>query len=457
MMNNNSKKASNYNEYNFDGLVGPTHNYAGLALGNIASSKNKDAESNPKTAALQGLSKMKHLFDLGLKQGVLPPQPRPDLEFLKTIGFIGKTEKLLKQALDYSPKLFSASYSASAMWTANAATIAPSPDTQDNIVHITPANLAYNLHRTIEADVSYNVLKKIFEDEKYFTVHKYLQQSNVFGDEGAANHTRLCSDYGSKGVGLFVYGQEYYNKQALRPKNFPARQTLEASQAVARQHNLDDKKVMFLQQNPEAIDAGCFHNDVCAVGNQNILLCHEIAFVDQENNLNKLRKICEVNKISLNVYTIAKNDLSVEDMVSSYLFNSQLIVIDGKTTLVSPKECYTNENAHKVISSMVADQNNLINQVIYVDCRQSMRNGGGPACLRLRVVLSDEEVQAINSNNILTLDLYHKLEKWINKHYRDKLVLKDLLDPKLVDESYTALDELTKILELGSVYKFQQI
>lgn len=44
-------------ELNMDGLVGPTHNYAGLAPGNIASLNYASVASNPQAAALQGLKK----------------------------------------------------------------------------------------------------------------------------------------------------------------------------------------------------------------------------------------------------------------------------------------------------------------------------------------------------------------------------------------------------------------
>ena len=48
-------------EFNFDGLVGPSHNYAGLSFGNVASFSNVKSASNPKQAALQGLAKMRAL------------------------------------------------------------------------------------------------------------------------------------------------------------------------------------------------------------------------------------------------------------------------------------------------------------------------------------------------------------------------------------------------------------
>lgn len=450
-----------YLEYNFDGLVGPTHNYSGLAVGNIASSKNVHSESKPKSAALQGLAKMRRLYDLGIPQAVLPPQPRPDLRFLRNLGFTGSNEKILNDALKQAPRLFAAAYSASSMWTANAATVSPSLDTSDGLLHLTPANLAYNIHRTIEADTTYHILKTIFNNDKYFKVHRYLPHAHELGDEGAANHTRFYQSNSAPGIALFVYGQEYYNKERIRPHIFPARQTLEASQSVARQHGLDVNQTVFLQQNPAAIDAGVFHNDVCAVGNQNILLCHDLAYVNQQQQLKILEDICTNNNINLNIITVSHQDLPIEDMVKTYLFNSQLVTISkpGNGTemiLITPQECAENSKAVSVLENIINSNNNPINQVEFIDCRQSMRNGGGPACLRLRILMSQKQVSALNGNVILNEQLFNALETWINKHYRDVLTFSDLLDPKLVEESYQALDELSGLLSLGSIYYFQQ-
>lgn len=440
-------------EYNFDGLVGPTHNYAGLSIGNVASTSNVNTTSNPRAAALQGLAKMKLLSDHGVPQAILPPQIRPDLGFLRALGFQGATERILQQAYKYAPRLFAASYSASSMWTANAATVTPSKDSLNGKLHLTPANLASNIHRSIEAEGSYTVLSKIFSEQKYFTVHQYLPQSQELGDEGAANHTRFCNKYSDNGINLFVYGQEYYNKNSIKPKIYPARQTLEASSAIARLHGLNPDTTLFLQQDPEIIDQGVFHNDVCAVGNADFLFCYERSFLDQKNNLNKLQNICNTNGINLKIYEVATKDLSPHDMVKSYLFNSQIVITKSgshkpQITLIAPTECEEYKSANLVINNLI--EQSYINNVIYIDCKQSMRNGGGPACLRLRVVLSPDEVAAIkkSANVILTEGLYEQLVAWVKKYYRENIALSDLLDPTLADESYTALDRLYEILNL---------
>ncbi|MDP4547322.1 N-succinylarginine dihydrolase [Marinobacter sp. MDS2] len=440
-------------EANFDGLVGPTHNYAGLSWGNVASKSNVNAESNPKQAALQGLAKMKALADRGYMQGVLPPHERPHLPTLRALGFEGSDTQILGAAAKQAPAILAAVSSASTMWTANAATVSPSADTADHRVHFTPANLSAKFHRSIEHAVTGRALKAIFRDEQYFAHHPALPSVGHFGDEGAANHTRLCGHYGEPGVELFVYGQEAFNQQAPAPVMYPARQTLEASQAVARLHGLADANRVFAQQNPAAIDAGVFHNDVIAVGNGNCLFYHELAFLNEERVLAEIRE--RLLGAELEAIKVTPQQVPLEDAVSSYLFNSQLLNSPDGMLLVVPGECREVASVSRYLDELVASDG-PITSVEVMDVKQSMRNGGGPACLRLRVVLNDEERHAINQGVVLTDELYARLTTWVETHYRDRLVQQDLADPKLLNEVRQALDELTGILQLGSIYDFQR-
>jgi succinylarginine dihydrolase len=91
------------------------------------------------------------------------------------------------------------------------------------------------------------------------------------------------------------------------------------------------------------------------------------------------------------------------------------------------------------------------------DLKQSMQNGGGPACLRLRVALNQTELAAVNPAVVMTNELYATLNTWVDKYYRDRLVDADLADPQLLNECRMALDQLTQILKLGSVYPFQLV
>jgi len=439
-------------EANFDGLVGPTHNYAGLSWGNVASKSNVNAVSNPKEAALQGLAKMKKLADRGYVQAVLPPHERPHTPTLRALGFAGSDRQVLEQAAQADPAILAAVSSASAMWTANAATVSPSADTADHRVHFTPANLSAKFHRSIEHKVTGRALKAIFTDESYFAHHPALPSVSHFGDEGAANHTRLCAGYGDPGVELFVYGQAAFNESAPAPVKYPARQTLEASRAIARLHGLDDRHAVFAQQNPAAIDAGVFHNDVIAVGNGSCLFYHELAFLDEGGVLSDIR--ARLAGTELQPVRVSAAEVPIEDAVASYLFNSQLLNTPDGMLLAVPGECREVASVSRYLDSLL-QQNGPITAVEVFDVKQSMRNGGGPACLRLRVVLSDEERRAINQGVILTDALYDRLTAWVNAHYRDELSQQDLADPMLLDEVRKALDELTGILGLGSIYDFQ--
>ena len=439
-------------EANFDGLVGPTHNYSGLSFGNIASSRNQGLIANPKLAALQGLKKMKALADMGFKQGVLPPQERPCVAVLRALGFAGSDAEVIRAAIKHAPIVYSGVLSASSMWSANAATVSPSADTTDGRVHFTPANLQNKFHRSIEHPQTSRTLRAIFPGEKYFVHHAALPGCPQFGDEGAANHTRLCREYGERGVEFFVYGASGFNASAPKPAKFPARQILEASQAVARLHGLHEDRCVFAQQNPHIIDAGVFHNDVIAVGNGNVLFCHESAFVDQEI---VLREIDAKLDGGLTAIQVSGGEVGVEDAVESYLFNSQLLNRPaGGMVLLVPEECRSNLQVWLYLQGLLA-RNTPIREVMVMDLRESMRNGGGPACLRLRVELNETELAAVNPATLINDALYTRLVAWVEKYYRDRLGEGDLIDPRLLDECRTALDELSQILALGDVYPFQ--
>ena len=441
-------------EVNFDGLVGPTHNYAGLSFGNVASLNNANASSNPKQAAKQGLQKMKALSDLGMTQGVLAPQERPDIDALRRLGFTGSDARVLEQAYQQAPQIFLACCSASSMWTANAATVSPSADTNDGRVHFTPANLTNKFHRSLEPQVTGNVLQAIFNDDKYFAHHQHLPDNDHFGDEGAANHTRLCSQYGHSGVELFVYGRYAFDSSKPAPRKYPARHTFEACQAVARLHGLNDDGVVYIQQNPDVIDQGVFHNDVISVGNQNVLFYHEQAFLHTEQAFTEIQQ--KFGEEQVHFIKVDTQSVSVADAVKTYLFNTQIITLpNGEMAIIAPTECEENPAVCSYLANLVTTDT-PIKQVKYFDVKQSMQNGGGPACLRLRVAMNDQELAAVNQNALITDSQFERLNQWVDKHYRAVLTVKDLCDPQLLTESRTALDELTQIMKLGSVYPFQQ-
>ena len=357
-------------EINFDGIVGPSHNYAGLSLGNIASASHKGNASYPRAAALQGIAKMRGNLERGLAQGFLLPLPRPNFGLLRDLA-VGD---------DTNPALVAAAWSASSMWTANAATVSPAPDTGDGRCHLTPANLVTMLHRGQEWRDTQAQLKIAFGDQRHFAVHDAVPSS--FGDEGAANHMRFCDSHDAPGVEVFVYG---------RPGGrFPARQHEQASRAVARLHGLEPRRCVFIEQNPAAIEAGAFHNDVVAVANEKVLFTHDQAFADQIDAYEAIRAVFP----DLHVVEVPESQVTLEEAIRTYLFNAQLVTLPtGEMALVVPSECQESASVWSWCERMLAS-NGPIRHVIPVDVRQSMANGGGPACLRLRVVADPATVDA---------------------------------------------------------------
>lgn len=444
-------------EANFDGLIGPTHNYAGLAYGNVASEKHAGKISNPRAAVLQGLRKMKLLVDLGLVQGVLPPQERPDVRPLRRLGFTGSEKDVLDAVARESRPLLAACYSSSSMWAANAATVSPGADTEDGRVHFTPANLIHQFHRSIETRFTARVLQTVFHDHTAFVHHRHLPSALNFSDEGAANHTRLCRKYGESGLELFVYGRETFQADSARPRIFPARQSREASAAIARLHRLDPSKTMFTRQNAAAIDTGVFHNDVISVGNENVFVHHTEAFADAATVDNLRKRYSDVCGDELIAIGISSERVALEEAVESYLFNSQILSLpDNTMTLISPVECLENAKIDALLREIVEDGSNPIGEIRYVDIRESMQNGGGPACLRLRVVMTEREKSLTHQGIYLDDALFEALKEWANRFYRDRLFPEDLLDPQLPEESRSALDALARLLDLGSIYDFQR-
>ncbi|MBB2496498.1 N-succinylarginine dihydrolase [Aquipseudomonas ullengensis] len=442
-------------EMNFDGLVGPTHNYGGLSYGNVASQSNSQVASNPKEAAKQGLGKMKALMDMGFKQGVFAPQERQDVAALRSLGFTGSDAQVIEKAAKEAMPLLAAVSSASSMWTANSCTVSPSADTADGRVHFTAANLNCKFHRSIEHPTTSRVLGAMFANEQHFAHHAALPAVGQFGDEGAANHTRFCKGYGDAGVEFFVFGRSAFDSRFPAPQRYPARQTLEASQAVARLHGLSDAGVVYAQQNPSVIDQGVFHNDVISVGNGEVLFYHQDAFLDTDTMLAELGDKLARRGGNLQAVRVPRDAVAVEDAVKSYLFNSQLLSrADGGMLLIVPEECRNNTRVWNYLQQLTSS-NGPIREVKVFDLKQSMQNGGGPACLRLRVALKEQELAAVNPGVVMSASLYETLNTWVDKHYRDRLAESDLADPQLLVECRTALDELTQILKLGSVYPFQ--
>ena len=391
---------------------------------------------------------MRRVRELGVAQAVLPPQPRPSLQLLRRLGFTGSDAQVLERTLREAPELLHAASSASSMWAANAACVVPSVDALDGKTHVVPANLVSLLHRSIETTFTERVLQAIFADAASFVVHAPLPASDVLADEGAANHTRLRTSQGA--VHLFGWG-----RSAGRPAptaKFPARQTEQACHAVARLCQLAPGAALFWQQDPGGIDAGAFHSDVLAVGNASLLLLHERAFVEPVRLLDELRaRLAD----DFQAIVASEAELPLGDAVTAYPFNSQLLSLpSGRMHLLAPLESQQNTRARGFLERVLGS--GLVGGIDYLDVNGSMRNGGGPACLRLRVPLTDDESRKLAGSVLLDAQLEHTLGAIVERRYRDRLKLADMADPELMVEAHTALDELTQTLGLGSVYDFQR-
>ncbi len=434
-----------YREYNFDGIVGPTHNFAGLGSGNLASMASKDHVSHPKAAALEGLAKMKQLAELGVPQAVLPPQRRPHLGYLRSCGYGSEPFELLKNAQSRDLAIAS---SAAAMWAANAATVSPSPDTADGRCHFTIANLASQRHRALESLERLTVFEHLFGDERYFKVHPPLPAT--LPDEGAANHTRLCNAHASAGLEIFTYGRTSYDD--LSGRRFKPRQLEASSVKIVGLHAASQAaQFLLVKQSPEASEAGAFHNDVIAVGNGPVLLMHEAAWDAMWPWDEVFANLFPDAVSGFTRITVTDEELPLADAVQSYLFNSQLVTLpDDTMALVYPAECDVVPTAKAAIERILREDN-PITQAIRVDVRQSMKNGGGPACLRLRVVLSDDERAAVRGNVFWTPQLHETLIDWVSRHYRGSLLPAELADVRLYEESEAALDELREILDVPMI------
>jgi len=412
-------------EINFDGIVGPSHNYAGLSFGNVASMGHAGQVSEPRAAALQGVHKMRANLALGLAQGIFLPHPRPHRGWLSRLG------TSIEQA---DPPVAANAMSASPMWAANAATVSPAPDTSDGKCHLTVANLRTMPHRSLEWRSTLSQLLVAFRDGGCFQVHPPIPPA--FGDEGAANHMRLAPAHAHRGVEIFVYG--------VAGGAFPARQHVEASKALARLHLLDPGRTVFVQQSEDAIAAGAFHNDVVAVANERVLFAHEQAFANKQPMLDA----CQTLVAGFEYVEVASADVPLEDAVRSYLFNAQLVTPpDGEMTLVVPTEARDTPSVWQWIERHLAG-NGPIRRVELVDVRQSMANGGGPACLRLRVVADPATVDPRFLVDDTKLD---RIAEVIGRTWPEQIAHDELQKPALVTDVERARGALLETLGLSEL------
>lgn len=454
-------------EFQFDAVVGPTHHYGGLGVGNLASQEHRGETARPRDAALQGLQKMAMVASLGVRQAVLPPPVRPAMSFFRELGFAGSKDDVIRQVAKDRPDLLSVGYSASSMWTANAATVTCRRKTSGLQTDLTIANLASSLHRSLEPPQTEALFREVFAGPSFF-VHRSLSPSLMMRDEGAANHMTLWTDDRCRGIEVYVYGAENDSSSTAAMARYPARQTRLASEAIARRHAGSAGNNVLIQQHPAAIDAGAFHNDVVAASFGSCLLHHELAFAPNAGRDGKLRPAAFAIEDAFESATgkklirleVSNQDLTLQESIACYLFNSQVLPINEAATegrrsdhceslrLLCPIQVQRMDRARRIVESWV-NGNTPIDDVRYVDLGQSMQNGGGPACLRLRVPMVEQQSNALPEGILWSDSLHERLRTAIESHYPITLALSDLADPMFVEQSEKAVAAIRKTLGLG--------
>lgn len=424
-------------EVNIDALVGPTHHFGGLGVGNLASREHRLHVSNPKRAALEGLDKAALIAGLGIPQLLWLPPVRPNLKLLSSLGYTGPVSEQLAAARQSDPTVLSAIFSSAFMWAANSATVSPAADCRDGRYHFTPANLISSWHRSTEAADRQHDLSHTFSIHDYHVIHEPLPSLVPLRDEGAANHMRLCDASGEIGFNIFVYGERDGSR---RPSQHLARHTLAASQAIARRHQLDPQTTFYLQQHPEAIDAGVFHNDVIATSHRGLLIHHELAYWESDSEIDRLESVFRARTgKNLIRRLVANSEMNLADAVRSYFFNSQLVTPgerisdSAESVFVCPDQCLKIPAASKLVNNLLADAAMPISSVRYVTLRESMSGGGGPACLRLRVDADEATLAQLPFENRMTGALLQRLRETIEKWYPEQLTIEQLANVEFIE------------------------
>ncbi|WP_310474063.1 N-succinylarginine dihydrolase, partial [Sandarakinorhabdus sp.] len=199
---------------------------------------------------------------------------------------------------------------------------------------------------------------------------------------------------------------------------------------------------LFVAQSQTAIDAGAFHNDVVAVANGNVLFAHEHAFADAAGlKADVARRMPDAITIE-----VPDSAVSLEDSIKSYLFNSQLLTLpDGSMALVLPKEAEETPSVKAYLAALV-EGNGPIRAAHFVDVRESMQNGGGPACLRLRVAA---DPATVDPRFLLDEAKAARLERLVEHWWPETIGPADMANPDLWRQVKAARAALLAELELS--------
>jgi succinylarginine dihydrolase len=247
---------------------------------------------------------------------------------------------------------------------------------------------------------------------------------------------RLASAHGGPGVEIFVHG--------VAGGGFPVRQHAEAGRAIARAHGLDPARTLHIGQSEAAIAAGAFHNDVVAVADGLTLFAHEQAFADPAGFYAELRRLLP----EVSIVEVPASAVPLGDAVTSYLFNAQLVTLpEGGQALILPAEARETASVWTWLQEMVAG-NGPIRRLELVDVRQSMANGGGPACLRLRVVADPATIDPRFLVDNARLD---RIAALVERQWPERIAPDQLADPALWEAIERARLALLDVLELNEL------
>jgi succinylarginine dihydrolase len=145
---------------------------------------------------------------------------------------------------------------------------------------------------------------------------------------------------------------------------------------------------------------------------------------------------------------VAAADVPLEDAIRSYLFNAQLVTLsDGEMALIVPGEARETPSVWGWIERHLAG-NGPIRRVEVVDVRQSMANGGGPACLRLRVVA---DPASVDPRFLVDSDRIDRIAEVVARTWPDEIDHRDLQSAALIADIERARAALLETLGLQAL------
>ena len=255
------------------------------------------------------------------------------------------------------------------------------------------------------------------------------------------------------GVELFVYGRRGLRRRRRRRRAIRRGRRAKRREAIARRHGLDPAR--------DAVRAA-------APGQ------HRRRRVPQRRRRRRRRHVPALPRArvrrpaggarracatavggAFSALVIRDDELPLADAVGTYLFNSQLLPL-RRRSLAARRAGGMPRASRSVAPARPARRDGSpIAEVLTFDLRQSMRNGGGPACLRLRVPLTDDDRRAMRGERVPRCRARCGARRLDPPALSRPARPADLRDPALLDESRRALDELTGLLRLPSIYPFQ--